>query len=125
VAAFSLDQNISQRIVPFLQEVGHQTITTRSMHSERAGDDEQLFLAWRNDWIMVTHDGDDYLLLHSALRRWASACGVTDIHVGALILPYGLGEREQARTLDIFVASALPITNAYYEWRADGSWVCV
>ncbi|MCA1667103.1 MAG: DUF5615 family PIN-like protein, partial [Thermomicrobia bacterium] len=91
MATFYLDQNISQRIVPFLQEAGHQAITTRSMHFERAGDDEQLFLAWRNGWIMVTHDGNDYLLLHSTLRRWASAWGVTDIHAGILILPYGLG----------------------------------
>ncbi len=95
------------------------------MHSDRAGDDEQLFLcgetagSWSRTMATIT------FLLHSALRRWASAWGVTDIYAGILILPYGLGEWEQARTLDIFVASAVPITNAYFEWRAAGSWVGV
>jgi uncharacterized protein DUF5615 len=123
VTTFYLDQNVSQRIVPFLQEIGHQAITTRSMHFERAGDDEQLFLAWQNGWIMVTHDGNDYLLLHTTLRRWASAWGVMGIHAGILILPYGFGEREQARRLDIFAASELVIANELYDWEEIGGWI--
>lgn len=120
---FYLDQNVSQRIVPFLQGVGHRAISTRSMHFERAGDDEQLFLAWKNGWIMVTHDGDDYLLLHTALRRWANAWNMTDTHAGILILPYGFGEREQARRLDIFAASGLVIANELYDWQEIGGWI--
>jgi len=106
-----------------MKGVGYQAITMRSMHFDRAGDDEQLFLAWQNGWIMVTHDGDDYLLLHTTLRRWASAWSMTDIHAGILILPYGLGEREQAWRLDIFAASSFVITNELDDWQEIGGWI--
>jgi hypothetical protein len=123
VATFYLDQNVSHKIIPLLQGAGHRAVTARATNLDRAGDDELVFLAWQNQWITVTHDLDDFLLLHRTLQRWAAHWNHMDMHAGILSMADSLSLWEQAFVLDVFIASGLPIINAFYEWRSVGSWV--
>jgi hypothetical protein len=123
VATFYLDENVSHRIVPYLQAAGHQPVTARAMRMIGAEDEEHVFLAWRNDWTIVTHNLTHFLLLHRTLHQWNSIWTHESIHAGILAIPNELPIREQARVLDVFTASDLPTVNALYEWRSVGSWV--
>jgi hypothetical protein len=123
VTTFYLDQNVSHRFIPLLQSAGHRAITARETKLDRAGDDELVFLAWQNQWITVTHDPDDFLLLHRTLQRWAAHWNQANIHAGMLTMPDSLSLREQAFVLDVFIAAELPIINTFYEWQSVGSWV--
>jgi predicted nuclease of predicted toxin-antitoxin system len=123
MVTFYLDHNISYRILPYLHSAGHQTVATRETGMNRADDDAQVFFAWQNGWITITHNRQDFLLVHHTLRRWGDLWHITDIHAGILAFPDSLAIREQARLLDVFIASDFPIANTFYEWRSIGSWV--
>src|SRR5262249_34907234 len=114
---------VSHRIVPFLEAAGYQVITARSVGKIGAEDEEQVFFAWQNGWTIVTHNLSHFLLLHRALFQWNSIWAHESIHAGILAIPNALPIREQARVLDIFIASDLTTANAFYEWRSVGSWV--
>lgn len=123
MVTFYLDHNISYRILPYLHSAGHKAVTTRETRMERADDDEQVFFAWKNGWITVTHNLHDFLLVHHTLQRWGDRWHITDTHAGILALLDSLAIQDQARLLDVFIASNLPIANALYEWRSIGSWI--
>ncbi|MHB8644697.1 MAG: DUF5615 family PIN-like protein [Thermomicrobiales bacterium] len=123
MASFYLDQNVSHRIVPILRTAGHFVITSRDLRAERARDDEQLFTAWQNRWILVTQNRADFILIHDALRRWADLWGIAEIHAGILLVSDNLDFQMLARILDIFAASELTIANALYDWKGSGGWV--
>jgi hypothetical protein len=123
VTTFYLDEDISHNIVPFLHMAGHRAITTRDLRREHSSDDQQLFFAWQQQWIFVTHNGRDYSLIHGALHRWAMTLDIDAIHAGILVIPHGLSARMAASILDVFVASEWTIANTLYAWRPMGEWV--
>jgi hypothetical protein len=123
VATFYLDEDISHAVVPFLQAAGHRAITTREIQREHSSDDDPVFHAWRNRWILVTHNGRDFALVHRTLHRWAATWEIRDIHAGILVIPHGSGPRAAAGFLDVFAASALPTANTLYAWQPIGEWV--
>src|SRR4249919_1816265 len=102
---------------------GHHAITTRDLRREHSSDDQQLFHAWQNQWILVTHNGRDFALAHGTLRRWAATWEITEMHAGILVIPHGLSPREAATILDVFTSSALVIVNMLYVWQPVGEWV--
>lgn len=71
---------------------------------DRAEDDEQVFFAWQNGWIIVTHNLNDFLLVHNTLQRWSAFWNSADTHAGILALPDSLSIRDQAHVLDVFIA---------------------
>lgn len=121
--AFYLDENVSRGIVSLLNAGGYHVVTSHEMQMDGTTDDAQLFLAWRNQWVIVTYNRKDFFLMHQTLQRWSGTFGHSEIHAGILVPSDAVSVRAQARTLDIFAAAALPIENAYYEWRPLGEWV--
>jgi hypothetical protein len=119
MATFYFDENMSLKVAPFLTGVGHRVVTYLDMRLKGARDDVQLFTAREQGWILATYNGNDFVLLHDALRRWS----VAHLHGGILILPDNLTNRQQAQELDAFVAAALPVRNELYAWRENGGWV--
>lgn len=116
---FYLDENVSLKIVPFVEAAGYTVVTYRDAGLKGERDDVHLFRVRRNDWLLVTHNGSDFILLHDALHRWH----VTDPHHGILVLPDNLSNRDEAQALDVFVAAGLNSEGELYEWNPAGSWI--
>src|SRR5437763_384098 len=90
---FYLDENVSLKIVPFVQAAGHSVVTYLGEGLKGERDDVHLFTARRNAWILVTYNGSDFILLHDALQRW----NVPNPHGGILVLPDNLPNHAEAR----------------------------
>ncbi|MDQ6907458.1 MAG: DUF5615 family PIN-like protein [Chloroflexota bacterium] len=101
-----------------LRDMGHDVVTVDDIGLKGAHDEEHLFFARNQGRVFVSHDGDFYLI-HRSLQRW----GVAVMHGGILITPDTLGVVQDARALDIFASSELPIANALYYWDERVSWV--
>lgn len=116
---FYLDENVSLKIVPFVQAAGYTVVTYLDEGLKGERDDVHLFTARHNNWILVTYNGSDFVLLHDALHRW----GIINPHSGILVLPDNLSNRAEAQALDVFVAAELSIAGELYEWNQLGSWI--
>jgi hypothetical protein len=119
VPTFYLDEPVSLKIAPFVREAGYRVMTYLDAGLKGARDDVHLFTARLQDWILVTYNGNDFVLLHDGLHRWA----ITNPHRGILVLPDNLANRVAAQALDVFIAAGLPILAELYEWNVPGSWV--
>ena len=63
-------------------------LTARDMGRLKATDDEPLLTATDLDHLLVTHNQDDYELLHRAWHRFARRWGVVaGQHAGVIIVP--------------------------------------
>jgi hypothetical protein len=116
---FYLDENVSLKIVPFVEAAGYAVVTYLDEGLKGERDDVHLFQARQNGWLLVTHNGSDFILLHDALHRW----NVIDPHQGILVLPDNLANYAEAQALDVFIAARLQSAGALYEWSAAGSWI--
>lgn len=89
MATFHLDENVSGKSLPEFVARGHDAIHARSILAEGTSDHVQLATAVRARRILVTHNRDDFLLLHRAWRDWLSKWGTSPAatHAGILILP--------------------------------------
>lgn len=110
---FYLDENIAVGIAIALRSARHFVITAREIGALREHDDLHLFNATQQGCVLVSHDGDFYVL-HRGLRRWAAWWQREPFHGGVLVTPDNLGVAGEARILDIFAASGLPTPNQLY-----------
>jgi hypothetical protein len=126
MADFYLDHNVADEIAKLLRTRGHEAVAARDLHLERAKDDEQLLTAAQRGWILVTHNQDDFFLLHDAWRRWATAWGVPAAHAGILVLaqapPTRIPRTRLAHALDEIASSGVPLANELYSWRPASGW---
>ncbi len=116
---FYLDENVSLKIVPFVRAAGYPVITYLDKGLKGERDDVHLFTARQNDWILVTYNGSDFILLHDALHRW----NVLDPYRDILVLPDNLPNHTETQALDVFVAADLRIAGELYEFTMTGSWI--
>ena len=125
MAAFYLDNDVAHELAPALQAAGHGAITARSIGFAAATDDVQLLRAASEGWTFVTHNRDDYVLLHEAWLRWSGAWRVAAEHAGILVIPqpHELPSYQVARDLVRFVSSGRPLTNELYRRRSIGAGV--
>jgi hypothetical protein len=123
VAHFYLDHNVKLNIASLLRAWGHDATAVREMGQPRAGDEEHLLLAAQRGWILVTHNRDDFRMLHRAWQLWSQAWGTTRSHAGILICPQ---TRSSERTVDELVRLASrgsPGANELWMWRSARGWV--
>jgi hypothetical protein len=126
LAAFYADHDIAAETVSGLRQLGHQVTATRALRQERASDARQLWTAAVNGWILITHDANDYRLVHEAWYLW----GVGQPHAGIVEIPHWNGLLRQwtpanaARELATFVDQHPSIANQLYVWerRPAGEW---
>ena len=105
-----------------LQAFGHQATTADDLYLKRAGDDEQLWIAAQNRWILVTRD-HDYRLLYDAWRRWFTALNISTTHAGILITPHSWSAKQAAIEIHSFIQQGQRLTNELYEWHQRPGWV--
>lgn len=119
---FYLDENIAVGVAVALRVAGHTVTTAREIGALREHDDLHLFNATQQGCVLVSRDGDFYVL-HRGLRRWAAWWQREPFHGGVLVTPDTLSVAGEARILDIFAASGLPAPNQLYEWFPDRDWI--
>ncbi len=116
MAAVYLDENVSVAVAPLLRERGHWAETTQALMHRRATDDAQLLLAATNGWVLLTHDIEDYLLLHGAWRRWSRAWSVSPDHAGIIVIPQPRSPVEIASQVVAFLTHHPSLTNQLWHW---------
>jgi hypothetical protein len=87
VARFYLDADIRVEIARILRERGHDAVASKELGFEYAQDEEQLLTAARREAILVTHNRDDFRMLHRAWHLWSAAWRVTQAHAGIVVVP--------------------------------------
>jgi len=126
IIGFYFDQNVAVQVATQLRYYGHHATTARDEGQTGVGDDRHLLMASLRGWTLVTHDRNDFSLLHDAWRRWSVAWQVTPLpqHAGVLVIPQGRwSAAEAARELDSFVRAGHPRTNELYHWQPGPGWV--
>ena len=106
-----------------LRVTGHDVVTARELGLEHASDDEHLLTAAQQVRILVSHNRADFVLLHDAWQRWASAWQVGARHGGILILPQQLSVTRIAEVLANLLEAGPPMDNELHEWRVSTGWV--
>jgi Domain of unknown function (DUF5615) len=87
VARLYFDHNVSLHLVPALRNQGRDMSVARDLQQTRLTDDAQLLAAVRDSRALVTHDREDFTLLHDAWTNWPAAFGVTfPPHAGIIVL---------------------------------------
>jgi hypothetical protein len=124
VARLYLDSDVSRWLAPALRAAGHDTTTAHAEGRPGGSDDEQLLFAAQAGRVLLTHNRDDFVLLHGAWRRWPAAWGVAaPAHPGILVLDHR-PETELTGAVDAFLgrAAPVPLVGALYWWRARLGW---
>ena len=103
MAQFHFDENTNYDIAVALMARGHDVVTSRDVGLDGHDDDEQLLAAATAGRILVTHNREDFILLHRTWQRWSRAWGATVAHAGILIVPQdkGVPPDMAAREIDV------------------------
>ncbi len=132
MASLYIDNDVAVGVAVLLRGAGHQAVTTRDLGRTRASDAAQLLTAAQRNWIFVTHNANDFALLHDGWRRWSEAWGVPAQHAGIVVLPQAtaaerarrrLDEVELAQFLIDLFATGAPRANELWQWRRGRGWV--
>src|SRR5437588_11622909 len=103
---------MSLHTVAALRRQGQDVVTSRELEQERAPDYRLLFAAADQLRVFVTHDEEDFRLLHGAWLAWSAAWRATAQHGGILVIPqWGPGSElwgsvHAARELTEFVGQS-------------------
>jgi predicted nuclease of predicted toxin-antitoxin system len=75
---FFLDENVPVRLARMLQDRDQEVLTVRGSLMRDTSDDALLVYAVEHDYIFVTRNKDDFVLLHGAWVRWSSRWGISE-----------------------------------------------
>lgn len=89
LARLYLDEDFSFDIAHRLQGHGHDVATVRDLGLAGASDGTHLLKAEQERRLLISHNGDDFYLLHDAWLRWFQAHAPPPVprHAGVLIVP--------------------------------------
>jgi hypothetical protein len=121
LADFYFDHNVAFEIATALRVRGHGVVTARDMQLERAYDPEHLFVAAARRWVLVTHNKNDFILLHRAWRYWSGAWGTERQHGGVLIIPEKWRGDIAAAHIELFALDR-PLTDELHIGHVHGDW---
>jgi hypothetical protein len=116
------NHNFARPAIESLRRRGYDIVASREISLDRAFDDEQLLYAARSGRVLLTHDIEDYQLLHDAWRRWSVDWGVERQHVGILILPQEWAHERKAGEIDRFLRTSPDLANQLYRWQTSTGW---
>jgi predicted nuclease of predicted toxin-antitoxin system len=120
VAGFHIDNDIPVGLAEALRSYGHSAVTARDLGLAAAEDPAHLLTAAQHGRILVTHNKNDYLLLHSAWLLWS----MPQPHAGILIMKQQkLLVPQMASAIDSFVRHVQSLENQVYEWTVSGRWL--
>ena len=126
MAYLYLDEDVSVRIIPFCEQLGHSIAHARRLGFFGWPDSKHLLYAVSARRVMVTNNGTDYRLLHDAWHRWGAAWGVRPVHNGILILPHvepgGFTYQDLANAIHDQVMGLPTLAGELHEWQPTSGW---
>ncbi|MGI8854739.1 MAG: DUF5615 family PIN-like protein [Thermomicrobiales bacterium] len=124
MADFYLDHNVSNHLATLLRHRGHIVMSARQIGQERGDDAEHLFIAAQEQSIVVTHDRDDFTLLHRAWVRWQAGWNIAASHSGIIVIPQPprLTVSQSDREINELLARQPVITDALFVWTTGTGW---
>lgn len=133
LARLHLDENFSFDTTQRLRGYGHDCVTAFGLGLAGASDATHLLRAAQDNRVFITHNGDDFELLHEAWMQWFAAYGVQPApsHAGILIVPQPNPKLKfwlpdfAAHEIDSFLSQGLPLTNMVYKWTVSSGWQSV
>lgn len=124
MARLYLDNDVSLRLVPLLEEVSHTTTSAVSLGLATAGDEVQLLTAVQPGEILITYNRRDFMLLHRAWLLWPSSFGVgLPPHSGVLVLDQ-IAVRQQFDALYTLLSASTAenLSNQLLWWHTPARW---
>ncbi|HET7037969.1 MAG TPA: DUF5615 family PIN-like protein [Thermomicrobiaceae bacterium] len=126
MARFYTDEDPNGRIVSGLRELGHDVQRARDVFFGGAADYRHLHRAAIEERILITHNRDDFLLLHGALRFWRSTSyGVRlSLHYGILAVPqpHQMPPESVAYAIDEEIRALGALTNRFLRLDVGDGW---
>jgi predicted nuclease of predicted toxin-antitoxin system len=119
--AFYLDHNVPLDLAALLRARGYRAVHTRELGLQQQHDAAQLLTALDQQAVLVTHDRQDYLLLHRLWQLLRVRYPAVPPHAGILRLPVAASP-QLAAALATFVHSGRVAANAYHHWQPDHGW---
>lgn len=123
MAAFYCDEDVSVALVPLLRDRGHAATDTRTERRKGSPDPHQLLYAAERGWVFLTHNREDYRLLHDAWLLWSHRWGVAPAHNGILVLDQTLNPAVNAELVHALIRTVTePMHNSMYTWTPTRGW---
>ncbi len=97
--------------------------TAHDVAMKGASDDAHLSFAAQSNWTLVTHNVKDFVLLHSAWRRWSHDWGVNAHHPGILILYPPVSPQAADRHIEELLQTRQKLTDTLFSWHSQTGWV--
>jgi hypothetical protein len=125
VARFCLDNDIARPTAGLLRRLGNDVVHTRDVRRTNAHDEDQLLYAARHDRVLVTHNGNDFMMLHRAWLSWSREWSVQPEHSGIVVIPQRWTAGPQAIRLDELTRRVPDLHNLLYDVSASDQWLRV
>lgn len=126
MAAFYIDENMTLELGPALRQYGHSVTSTAEERRLGAPDPHQLLHAAARGWAIITHNRNDFRLLHTAWLLWTNEWQIAPQHAGILIVEQV--RRQPVSDLaqpihDLVTNRDTTLANALYDWKPATGWV--
>jgi hypothetical protein len=125
MATLYLDEDASVALAGLLRARGHAVTTTRAENRLGRPDPVQLLFAANSGYVFVTHNRDDFGLLHEAWLEWARGWEVQRAHAGIIVLGRVLGKppEEYAELLDGLLNDPQQVwADTFRRWHRYSGW---
>jgi len=117
-----IDTDVAKDVARLLAGAGYDVVRGADLGLGHAADSVHLLEAARQGRVLVSHNVNDFQLLHEAWQRWSTAWGAPKQHPG-ILLPTHANPHDVFRQVDTIIASQWPLVNELYRWRDRGGWV--
>lgn len=122
--ALLVDENLATRIPEDLRQLGLQATNVQDAGLLKVVDEDLLLYMSQHGWTFVTGDRD-FISLHGAWCKWASAWNVQPPpeHAGILLIEQQKLPVDQIGAhLHQFLQTNPQLVNALYRWTAQDGW---
>lgn len=124
---FYTDEDVSSWLVQLLRDSNarYDVVTTKSLNNLGNSDADQVLTATQQHRVLVTHNQDDFLLLHLAWHRWSRQWNVQPLpsHAGIVAVPqrrlYPYEQLVSALDQLVAVDNGQSLSNEMYRWHRN------
>ena len=117
LAILYLDEDVSHHIGTRLEITGHTIYTTYQQGRAETSDGGQLLYAATYVWTIVSHNREDFELLHDAWLRWTQAWSLSSQHPGILVISQRVSNHDNATVIDTLLSAHPNLDNQLFGYN--------